>query len=290
MSQFKISFGAGGVPTHDNPRAYRWEARLRWIMAAVALLAVPAFYLEDQMVDPGMRKLSRVIELAILIAFALELAWMLKLVDQRVRYLRQNWLDPLIIVCSLLTFIGVEAGLVALARFMRFTLIALLLLRTAASIRGLFLPGRVRYLLLVTFGLWLLSGLGFYWLEPTVHSFGDGLWLAFVTGATVGYGDLVPTSLPARLFAVLSVLVGFTLLSLMTAYVASSLIGQEERKLGREMHQEIRQLRQDVAQMLSAEESAFRRELRDEMLALKEEIRELREDLRSRAPRRSEDR
>jgi voltage-gated potassium channel len=159
------------------------------------------------------------IELFIVFAFSLELGWMLKVVEQRALYLRYNWLDPLIIACSAVSLAGIESELVALARLLRLTLVALLLLRAASAMRGLFLPGRVRYLLLIGLALFLIAGAGFYWLEPTIHSFGDGLWLAFVTGATVGYGDMVPTTVPARLFAVLSVLVGFTLLSLMTAYV-----------------------------------------------------------------------
>ncbi|HRH05343.1 MAG TPA: ion channel, partial [Burkholderiaceae bacterium] len=34
-----------------------------------------------------------------------------------------------------------------------------------------------------------LGGLGFWILEPRAHTFADGMWLAFTTAATVGYGD-----------------------------------------------------------------------------------------------------
>ena len=34
--------GMGGVPPHDNPRAYLWERRLHWVMVFVALLALPS--------------------------------------------------------------------------------------------------------------------------------------------------------------------------------------------------------------------------------------------------------
>ena len=280
MSPFKLALGVGGVPANDNARAYRWEHRLRWIMAGVALLSVPALYLEDEVLGPHLQGYGRLIELFIIVAFAAELGWMLKLVDRPALYLRYNWLDLLIILCSAASLFGMNAGLVALGRLMRLTLFALLLLRAAASLRGLFLPGRVRYLLLLSIGMLLLTGAGFYWLEPTVHSFGEGLWLAFVTGATVGYGDVVPTTLPARLFAVLSVLIGFTLLSLMTAYVASILIGEEEKRMRHEMHRDIRHLRDDVARMVSAEEFAIRRELQRDIRDLQEQIAELRKELR----------
>ena len=79
-----------------------------------------------------------------------------------------------------------------------------------------------------------------------MHSFWEGVWLAFVTGSTVGYGDLVPTTLGARVLAVLVVLVGFAMLSLVTAAFAAFFIGEDERRLRREMHQDIRALREEV--------------------------------------------
>lgn len=47
-----------------------------------------------------------------------------------------------------------------------------------------------------------LCGIGFYWLDPGVSSLHEGLWLAFSTAATVGYGDVVPTSTASRVFSV----------------------------------------------------------------------------------------
>jgi voltage-gated potassium channel len=47
--------------------------------------------------------------------------------------------------------------------------------------------------------LWILliGGVGFWLLEPGIDTLQDGLWLAFTTAATVGYGDMVPRT-PAR--------------------------------------------------------------------------------------------
>ena len=53
-----------------------------------------------------------------------------------------------------------------------------------------------------------LGGVGFWILEPHVHSFSQGLWLAFTTAATVGYGDIVPSTPISRLFAAVVVLLG----------------------------------------------------------------------------------
>jgi voltage-gated potassium channel len=96
----------------------------------------------------------------------------------------------------------------------------------------------------------LLGGLGFWWLEPGIHSLQDGLWLAFTTAATVGYGDLVPHTTAGRGFAVVVVLLGLAVLSLVTASLAALFVEQEveqeERLIERELMHEIRALRHQV--------------------------------------------
>lgn len=90
----------------------------------------------------------------------------------------------------------------------------------------------------------LIGGVGFWMLEPTIHTLQDGLWLAFTTAATVGYGDLVPLTHQGRAFAVVVVLLGLAVLSLVTASLAALFVEQEvehedrqiERDLMRELH------------------------------------------------------
>ncbi len=69
--------------------------------------------------------------------------------------------------------------------------------QTKPSMKRLTLAQQLRSRTALVLGLglitWLLAGAGFWWLEPTIQSYWDGLWLAFTTGATVGYGDFVPT-------------------------------------------------------------------------------------------------
>jgi len=100
----------------------------------------------------------------------------------------------------------------------------------------------------------LLGGVGFWILEPQTPTLHDAMWLAFTTAATVGYGDLVPTTLPARAFAVVVVLLGLAVLSLVTASLAAMFVGTEEREVERDlMHEigllrvEVRHLRREVA-------------------------------------------
>ena len=93
------------------------------------------------------------------------------------------------------------------------------------------------------------GGMGFWLLEPKVLTLGDGLWLAFTTAATVGYGDLVPSTNASRIFAVVVVLLGLAVLSLVTASVAAVFVEREERKIERDLMQELGALRQDILQL-----------------------------------------
>ncbi|MET0217675.1 MAG: potassium channel family protein [Burkholderiales bacterium] len=275
----KSFIGLGGVGPHENPRAYHWEHRLHWFMVFVALLSVPAFLLEETFQSPALRLIGRLIDLFILGAFSFELVWMLRITTHKWRYLRRNWLDVLIVLAAGVNLLGWQTEWVALARLMRIAMVGLLLARALGAMRDLFSPTGLPYVLGFLVISLLLAGAGFYWLEPTVNTYLDGLWLAFVTAATVGYGDFVPTTPLSRLFAVLTVVLGLSVLSLVTATLVSLFIGEDEARLRRDMHQDIKALRQSTEQAIGADEQALRRELHHDMRLLREEVRQLREDL-----------
>ena len=94
-----------------------------------------------------------------------------------------------------------------------------------------------------------MGGIGFWIIDPKVHTLGDGLWLAFTTAATVGYGDIVPHTSASRMFAVLVVLLGLGVLSLVTASVAALFVQTEDRKVERQLLQSLRELNTRVAHM-----------------------------------------
>lgn len=273
--------GLGGVPPHDNPVAYRWEKRLHWVMVVVALLSLPAFYLEEMAEEQRLQVAGLALEAFIIFAFSAELAWMLRITTQKLRYVLRNWLDVMIIGFAAASFVGTGTEWVAVARLARLALVALLVARAAGSLRFFMNPGGIPYFIGFSALALLLAGAGFYWLEPTVHSFRDGLWLAFVTGSTVGYGDFVPTTTASRLFAVFMVVIGFTLLSLVTASIASAFIGEDEKRLRREMHNDIRQLRAEVARLVGEEVRAIRREMHRDIRELREEVARLRRDVQA---------
>ena len=92
---------------------------------------------------------------------------------------------------------------------------------------------------LIAMVIMVLGGLGFWWIDPKVATFTDGLWLAFTTAATVGYGDHVPSTDASRAFAVLVVVLGLAVLSLVTASIAALFVQNEERQIEHKLLQAI---------------------------------------------------
>lgn len=63
-----------------------------------------------------------------------------------------------------------------------------------------------------------------------IKSFSDGLWWAVTTVTTVGYGDRYPTTIEGRFLAVLLMILGISLVGVLTASIAVWFVkmGQEE--------------------------------------------------------------
>lgn len=247
----RLSFflGLNGLPPGESERLYALERRVAPIMVLVALLAAPSFYFEDLQQGHGLRSLGLGMDAAIFASFLVETLLMLALCRQKLRYLGYNWLNLLIIVASGLALVGLDSSWIPLVRLLRLTYVSLAFARLLGHLRRMVTSTIIPYALALGLGAVLLAGLGFYWLEPTVHSYEDGLWLAFTTAATIGYGDIVPTRGAARLLAAVVVLVGYAVFSLITASIAAFFIGEGERRLQREIYRDMKLLRQELAQI-----------------------------------------
>jgi len=82
----------------------------------------------------------------------------------------------------------------------------------------------------------------------------DGMWWAWVTMATVGYGDVVPHTGAGRLFASLVVLFGVVLISLLTANLAAFFIGSDVEKIEEDEKESDRQLAEISARLARIEQ------------------------------------
>lgn len=277
-----VWFGLGGVDRDDSPRAQTWQRRLHWLMFGVALLSVPAYLLDTAQYHPALRPMANALDALIFAAFLGELVWMMTVSRFPGRYLARNWLNLIILAASFASLLGAATEWVALVRALRVALAGLVTLRILAEFRSMFtLHGAP---LLVGIACIVLTAAGglLYWLEPTVGSYWDGLWLAFVTGTTVGYGDLRPTTPAARVVAAFVVLAGVGLIAIFTATIVAFFVGEDEKHLRRELHHEVRELRAHLSSLIDGEETLLRRELQHDVRDLQREIAALRTALSAR--------
>jgi voltage-gated potassium channel len=93
-----------------------------------------------------------------------------------------------------------------------------------------------------------LGGVGFRLLAPLART--NGLWLAFTTAAD--YGDLVFSTHALRLFAVLVVLLGLAVRSLVTASLAAMFVETEKHQIERELMHKIGELRIEMRKLHQA--------------------------------------
>lgn len=68
--------------------------------------------------------------------------------------------------------------------------------------------------------------------NSNIKSFGDGLWWAITTVTTVGYGDRFPTTSIGRVLAVCLMLVGISLMGVITASVAAWFVRMSQADSG----------------------------------------------------------
>ena len=92
---------------------------------------------------------------------------------------------------------------------------------------------------------------------------------------TSGYGDVSPTTGPARIVAAGIGLIGVALVTLFTANVVSFFVGGEETQLRRDLQRDIVQLREEIGRLFDTEEIRFREDLHRDINQLRRQIAEL---------------
>ena len=142
--------------------------------------------------------------------------------DHRIQYLKSNWLDlalvvllssPLLRLFVVLKVAGLAPALRlgTLIRANRERLMKLVLLSSESFPVAMSL----------VFGIVFIFGATAYMIEhphnPGFADVSDGLWWAFVTLTTVGYGDIYPVTSAGRVIAVFTMIFGITIYSLIIA-------------------------------------------------------------------------
>ena len=196
--------------------------------------------------------------------FVLELFLMLLVVQRRGAYLRENWVDVVVVVFSF-PIIAEGIGAVRLLRLARLGRLARLfklfrmpriaaaLESFVAALRRIFSRRGLGAMLVATVVMVLSFAALVYGLDdgnPAFASFGEVVWWAFVTVTTVGYGDIVPQAPIARGVAVVLMMVGIGFVATVTASIASFFVDADEEDDFAELKEQVARLEAKVDRLL----------------------------------------
>ncbi|WP_439135859.1 potassium channel family protein [Pseudomaricurvus sp.] len=219
--------GLAGPDSRENERALMCYRVLEWPLLAAGFWLLGIWY-ESSIL--GKEELLNVpLDLALWFMFVVEAVLMLLLVDNRKRYLRHNWMNIAIIVTGLPLLFGVESYMGAL-RLLRLLILVDLSVHMGASLIRLLSRNALAPTFLGSAIVVFMAGFAISAIDPAIHSPTEGIWWAWVTITTVGYGDLVPVTTVGRIFAGLLMLIGLGLISLLTANIAALAIERSSQE------------------------------------------------------------
>ncbi|MGB0203438.1 MAG: ion channel [Neptuniibacter sp.] len=221
--------GLGGVDERENETAKRWGRRLEAPMVLAAIWILIDWYLHAKGLEKGYVTFAS--DWLIWLVFLTELVIMSIVVDDRIRYLRHNWMSPLIVLAGLPVLWGSETFYAGILRTMRLALTIGIFFRVSKDVRNLLSRHNLGITLFVCFIILIVSGLLISGIDPAFETPLDGLWWAWVTVTTVGYGDLVPATTEGRVFGSVLILMGIAMFSMLTASFSVFFIEQDEREL-----------------------------------------------------------
>lgn len=199
-----------------------WSETLT-VLALAFLVAFswPAFVAE---IDPQTQKILDYVQWISWVAFTVDLLVGLMLAEKKLKFLTHH---PLEVITVLLPFLRP-------LRLLRVISFGTLVIQKVAVGRQFAIT------LKVFFTSILLAYIGAVQITITergvdgsnIKNFGDGLWWAITTVTTVGYGDRFPITSTGRVLAVCLMVVGISLMGVITASVAAWFVKMSQDEPG----------------------------------------------------------
>ena len=221
-------FGLSGVDRSENERAVKVGRLFEWPMILMAFWIILEWYIEVKSMGPLLLMVYS--DWAIWGFFVIETLVLFFLVDNKIRFLKSNW-GGLVIIAAGLPWLWDVFPLAGGFRSLRLLVLFSLLFTMSASARKILSHNNLGTTLMVSFIVVVFAGTIMAAIDPGIESPLDGIWWAWVTVTTVGYGDIVPVSTIGRVFAGLLILLGVALFSMLTASFSAFFLSQSEDKL-----------------------------------------------------------
>jgi voltage-gated potassium channel len=229
-----------GVDGYQTPGLLRWRKATDAPLLILAVGSLPLLLLElaRSELPRSDRLFLDVVNVVVLIAFAVDYLVELVLARPRSKFVRGEWTSLLIVVAQALALVPAltSFGVLRILRAGRVWRTVAVVFRVVAVAGAAAREGRSilrQHAASFALGLagmtWLTSAVAFTLVEDVgedgrLHSFFDGIWWASTTITTVGYGDVFPVTTAGRLIGMVTMGVGISAFAVVTAKVAEFLV------------------------------------------------------------------
>ncbi len=254
--------GFGGVHPEENKRAQNWGGYLEVPMLLVALWILLDWYLFTKgMISHEERRLS---DWAIWSFFLFETSLITLLCTNKLQHIKRNWANVAIILLAFPILYDSHQEF-AILRVVRLLFLVGYFTHNLRIVRNVLMQNHLGKTLVVAIMFITGGGILIAGIDPAIESPADGIWWAWVTVTTVGYGDIVPESTAGRAFASLLILLGIAMVSLITANVSAYLLSKTAEK-------ELRYERRELKKLIELENRVDRIEQKIDQLLEQKQI------------------
>lgn len=218
--------GYGGLAKKEVSQAVTWYQYFFRACMLLLVFLMCQWYLEQR----HALSLSQefIANLIVWSFFVIEITVLLSLT--RYKYLRRQWVNVLVIVVGLSTLIYPEYSDEPWMQMLRLMLVCWLLIPWLKVCYRSLSDNHLGTTLAAALFIMILAGILISALDAGFPSPLEGIWWAWVTVSTVGYGDYVPTTIVGKVFGAGLILMGMALFSVITANFSSIFVSKGMRE------------------------------------------------------------
>lgn len=226
--------GVGGISKKEKESVHRLGRNFELGMLCIALWLPLGWYLQMRQDLPDI--IFNITNWIVWLAFIAETSVMTFMVKHKFKYLSTNWLN-LVIIALLFPDLWPHMYLATAVRIIRICIMFRFLIPWMEFSRSFLAFNHLGTTLLVAILLTTSSGLILATFDPGIPNAAAGIWWAWQTITSVGYGDVVPVTLTGRVIAVMVMIFAIGLIAVLTANFSAFLIERTDKAEKKKVHE-----------------------------------------------------
>ncbi|MFN7097723.1 MAG: potassium channel family protein [Gammaproteobacteria bacterium] len=220
--------GIAGISSQESPLVHRVDRFFEFALLLIAIWLPIQWYAEKHGLFPN--QIYNYTNWLIWLAFVAETTVLTCITKNKFFYLLTNWVN-LAIIILLFPLFWVHSVVTTFVRIVRVGLMFRFLVPWFEFTSDFLAKNHLGTTLFVAILLTTSSGLMLASFDPGIPNAGSGIWWAWQTITTVGYGDVVPKTQLGRILGILVMIGGVGLLAVLTANFSAFFMSRNQKNL-----------------------------------------------------------